>query len=158
MSTEVPRILVVEDEALIRMMVCELVQEIGCEVVAEAGDVQEARSLLRNVQFDFALLDLNLNGERTESIARELLALHVPFAFVSGYENSALPPELREVPILAKPFSENELRDVLQRTVLFVRTASLSERAPQKCRSSNTLARTELLFSLGDRVPVHARY
>jgi CheY-like chemotaxis protein len=56
-------IFVVEDETLIRMMISEMVEELGHRVVAEAGSIREAQGMAETVEFDLALLDINVGGQ-----------------------------------------------------------------------------------------------
>ena len=55
-------IFLVEDEVLIRMMLADMVEELGHRVVAEAGNVQDARALAETIFFDIAILDINIAG------------------------------------------------------------------------------------------------
>ncbi|MDT4737063.1 response regulator [Bradyrhizobium sp. WYCCWR 12699] len=62
-------VLLIEDEALIRMMLVEMIEEVGHSVVAEAGDVGNGAVLATNADFDLAILDINLGGDTIEPIA-----------------------------------------------------------------------------------------
>jgi CheY-like chemotaxis protein len=75
----------VEDEALLRMMTADMLEELGYRVVAEAGTVRAAEPLARTVEFDLAILDINVGGTNIAPIAEILAARGLPFIFVSGY-------------------------------------------------------------------------
>lgn len=99
----------VEDEALIRMMIAEMVHELGHRVVAEAGSLEDAHPLAQSAQFDLGILDINLAGQNILPIAHILEKRSVPFLFASGYGTAGLPHPFRERPVLRKPFMVGEL-------------------------------------------------
>jgi CheY-like chemotaxis protein len=78
-------ILLVEDEALIRMMVAEMVEELGHRVVAEAGNIQDAQVLAETAIFDLAILDINITGSSIVPVAEIIDRRGLPFLFISGY-------------------------------------------------------------------------
>jgi hypothetical protein len=77
--------LLVEDEVLLRMMTAEMLEELGRRVVAEAGTIGAAEPLARSLDFDLAVLDINVGGTSIAPIADILSARRLPFIFVSGY-------------------------------------------------------------------------
>jgi CheY-like chemotaxis protein len=80
------RVLVLEDETIVLLMIEDLLDDLGCHVVGPASTVPEALALAEAGGFDAALLDLNLGrGETSYPVADMLAARHVPFAFVTGY-------------------------------------------------------------------------
>ena len=81
---QVRDVFLVEDEALIRMMIADMVEELGHRVVAEAGNIQDAEPLAQSAQFDLAILDINLAGENIFPIAQILERRRMPFLFASG--------------------------------------------------------------------------
>jgi DNA-binding response OmpR family regulator len=97
------RILVVEDEWLIADQVAEALTDAGYTVVGPAGEVSEALVLVRDEQIDAALIDINVDGDRTFGLAAALAKASVPFAFLSGYSKADLPANLRARPLLQKP-------------------------------------------------------
>jgi CheY-like chemotaxis protein len=104
------RILVAEDEILVAMLVEEMLQELGCEIVATVSSVAEATAAVRRESLDGALLDGNLNGENSSPVADELLGRAVPFLLVTGYGGRAEdPPSMKTAPRLKKPFDIDEL-------------------------------------------------
>ena|SRR6516165_8764579 len=104
------RILVAEDEILVAMLVEEMLQELGCEIVATVSSVAEATAAVRRNNLDAALLDGNLNGENSSPVADELLGHAVPFLLVTGYGGRTEdPPSMKTAPRLKKPFDIDEL-------------------------------------------------
>jgi CheY-like chemotaxis protein len=94
----------VEDEALIRMMIVQMIEELGHRVVAEAGSVGEALPLAETAEFDLALLDVNLAGESIAPVAITIERRGLPFLFVTGYSPAALPGPFSGSFVLRKPF------------------------------------------------------
>jgi len=107
------RILVVEDESLIRMLLEDLLADLGHEVAATASSVGAARELAETGEFDAAILDVNLEGEEVFPVADILAARNLPFVFASGYGHAALPEKFRGRPTLQKPFQAQQLEDAL---------------------------------------------
>jgi CheY-like chemotaxis protein len=102
-------IFLVEDNVLIRMMLAAMVEQLGHRVVAQAGTVQEARTLAEIAAFDLALLDINLNGESVVPIAEIIEARGLPYLFVSSYDARSLPEPFNKRPLLQKPFVISKL-------------------------------------------------
>ena len=107
------RVLVVEDEALIAMNMREMLDELGCVVVAAATRVEEALAALEGGGIDAVLLDVNLHGRPSFPVADALAAREVPFVFATGYGAHTLREDLRDRPLLPKPFRMRELEQVL---------------------------------------------
>lgn len=111
--TDVPpgmRILIAEDEALVAMMIEDVMVDLGCAVIGPAGSVSRALALIESEAPDGALVDLNLGGEHAGPIAAALKARGIPFIFVSGYGRTMADGENADIPIVAKPFDERDLR------------------------------------------------
>ncbi|QIO36571.1 response regulator [Bradyrhizobium sp. 1(2017)] len=106
-------IFLVEDEVLIRMMLVEMVEDLGHEVIAEAGNVDDARSLAEIEQYDLAILDINLHGFSVQPVAEVIAARDLPLFFLSGYGSEGIPDQFRGRPVLSKPC---EL-EILKRTI-----------------------------------------
>ena len=111
------RVLVVEDEGPVAMLVETMLEDLGCNVVFSAASVQEALRVVTDGGFDVALLDVNLAGEKVFPVADELRRLGVPFAFASGYGLDGLRPDLADIPIIQKPFRLSQLQAVLAESV-----------------------------------------
>lgn len=103
------RILVVEDTFLVADLIVEQLQDCGCNVVGPAARVAKALALAEQEDLDGALLDVNLAGEYCFPVAAALHRRRVPFVFLTGYGEMALPIEFRAVPRLSKPFDLTEL-------------------------------------------------
>ena len=112
------RALVVEDEVLVGMLIEEMLRELGYEVAGLSTHLDQAVTLARTGQFDVALLDINLNGRQSFPVADALRARSLPFLFATGYGSRIVPEPYRDVPILQKPFSLEELKGALQRAGL----------------------------------------
>ena len=105
------RVLVVEDEAMVAMLVEDILVDLGCAVAAVASTAAEAEAFARSAAFDTALLDVNLGqGETSFEAAEILIARRLPFAFLTGYGLAGVRPDLRDHPILAKPVDPRELK------------------------------------------------
>ncbi len=108
------RILVVEDEPLIGMVLTDYLEDAGCEIVGPAPSLDKAMLLASEAQFDGALVDGNLAGRPVDDIARALKQRGVPFAFVTGYGREALPPGFDDAPIVEKPFTQEQVIAALE--------------------------------------------
>jgi CheY-like chemotaxis protein len=97
-------VFLVEDEVMIRMMVADMLEELGYRVAAEAGEIAEAIRLAQSTEFDIAILDVNVNGKVISPVAEVIHARNRPFIFATGYGSSGLPEEFRDRPALQKPF------------------------------------------------------
>jgi CheY-like chemotaxis protein len=111
------RVLVVEDEPLVAMDIVSRLTEAGCNVIGPAGTLEKAKSLIEASELDAALVDANLAGNPVDAIAAALTRRKVPFAFVTGYGREALPAGFRDAPIVAKPFTEQELLTTITQIV-----------------------------------------
>jgi DNA-binding response OmpR family regulator len=103
------RILVVEDEILVTMLIEDALLANGWEVVGPATSIAQAKKFIVSEHFDCAVLDVNLNGQRTFELAKQLLERDTPFVFSTGYGAAGIPDELAALPVLAKPFHERQL-------------------------------------------------
>lgn len=108
------RILVVEDEMLVCMMIETMLADFGCIVVGPAANLEQALRLASDAEIDVALLDLNLNGTKSTRVADALTARGVPFAFATGYGVDGLHDRYRSAPVVSKPFDEDELVKTLE--------------------------------------------
>ena len=99
-----PRILILDDEPLIAMMVEEWLIELGCEIIGPANSVPSALGLLRSGAVDAAILDLSLGDGDSLEVADALRRLRVPFAFATGYGANGVANRFKGAPVLSKPF------------------------------------------------------
>ena len=107
------RVLVIEDESLVTMILEDTLAEIGCEVAGLASRLRDAVQKAQSLSFDVAILDVNLNGEQTFPIAEILIDRGIPFVFATGYGSASLPAPLQAVPVLQKPFEQRDLEIAL---------------------------------------------
>jgi len=107
------RVFVVEDEIMIRMLLEDMLADLGYGVAASAGGLNEAIALARNSDFDLAILDVNLNGDAVYPVADLLMERGVPFVFSTGYGDRGLPEPYRDRPTLQKPFQLANLENIL---------------------------------------------
>jgi CheY-like chemotaxis protein len=109
------RILVVEDEVLIGMLIESIVDDNGGVVVGPAHRLGDALATARREPIDAAILDVNLAGTSSYAVADVLRARNIPIVFLSGYGASALKTPYSGHPFVQKPFAEPELIETLQR-------------------------------------------
>ena len=103
------RLLVIEDEPLVALDLVAGLEEAGAEIVGSAGTVEEALQLIESASIDAVLLDANLRGRPVDDLAAALTRKNVPFVFVTGYGHESLPRSFSTAPMLAKPFSREQL-------------------------------------------------
>lgn len=113
------RMMIVEDETMVAMMVEDLLETFGCEVVAVAGTVKQALEFVatENVTIDGAILDVNIGGEKVFPVADALAARGISFIFATGYGASGIDPGFEEHPVIAKPFRVAALNQILISTL-----------------------------------------
>ena len=107
------RVFIVEDEALILDTLQDMLEGLGCQVVESALRVDEALSKLVGLDFDVAVLDVNVAGTRIDPVADLLADRGMPFLFASGYGRGSLPAAHRERVLLTKPYRTVDLRAAL---------------------------------------------
>lgn len=106
------RILVVEDEMFVAMLIEEMLQELRCEVIGPVSSVEEAIAAVRAHPLDGALLDINLHGKSSSPAADELLERELPFLVVTGYDaNDREPAAIQTASRIKKPFDIEDLTD-----------------------------------------------
>jgi CheY-like chemotaxis protein len=103
------RVLLVEDEAMIAMLVEDMLEDLGHDLAAVATCLEEALALTRSEVFDLAILDLNLGGVLTYPVADMLQEKGVPFIFATGYGSDGLKEAYSDLPTLQKPFNQEAL-------------------------------------------------
>lgn len=98
------RVLVVEDQMIILMMIEDMLADLGCKDVAAAPSVAEALALIDTQSFDVAMLDANLGKETSELVADALAVRNIPFFFATGHRVIAIGDRHKDRKILTKPF------------------------------------------------------
>jgi len=109
------KVLVVEDEAIIALMVEDLLGDMGCKVVGPAGELSQAFAIAERCDFDCAILDVNLGGQRVDPFVDLLKARGAPFIFATGYGVAGVREEDRAWPVLLKPINRRRLGEALGR-------------------------------------------
>jgi DNA-binding response OmpR family regulator len=107
------RVLIVEDEMLVALLIEDFLTEMGCSTLGPCGSVAKALVAARTETFDLAVLDVNLAGEKVYPVAEVLLQRHIPFLFLSGYGDEAIPPGHGEWKVCAKPFRGDDLASMM---------------------------------------------
>ena len=109
-----PRALLIEDEAMVALMMEDILEDLGWEVAATFGDVAPALDWLERNKPDGAVLDINLGTELVFPVAEALKESGTPFTFLTGY---TAPPRASEfdTPVLTKPVDVGQLQKVLER-------------------------------------------
>jgi CheY-like chemotaxis protein len=115
-SAEMPpqRVFLVEDELMIRMLLEDMLDELGYEVAAQAARIDEALDTAKTAEFDLAILDVNVNGHSIGPVADAIAARGIPFVFATGYGERGLPEAHRDRPALKKPFQVDGLGQTLR--------------------------------------------
>jgi len=107
------RILVVEDESMVAMMLEDYLDELGCIVAGSAARLGEALEMARSLELDMAVLDLNLAGEMSYPVAEVLQTRGVPVVFATGYGSAGLSGKFPDAPVLSKPYNIEQLENAL---------------------------------------------
>ncbi|MDQ6868069.1 MAG: response regulator [Pseudomonadota bacterium] len=104
------RVLVVEDENLVALLLEDMLAELGHTVVGPVARLDKALETAQREMFDVAILDVHINGEEAYPIAEALAARGIPFVFSTGYGKKSLRAPYSDRPALQKPFQRHELQ------------------------------------------------
>jgi CheY-like chemotaxis protein len=107
------RILVVEDSPVVGPFTADLLDELGCEVVGPAPNMAAARELVEAGEFDAALMDIHIRGERVFPLCEILESGSVPFVFTSGYADRNMPEKWEDRPRVQKPYTLDQIEKAL---------------------------------------------
>jgi CheY-like chemotaxis protein len=107
------KVLVVEDEAAISMLLEDMLLDFGCEVVGPAARLSSALEMARRESFDLAILDVNVAGEPIYPVAEALAERGLPFVFSTGYGGTGIKDPYRGRPVVQKPFGQQDLKRTL---------------------------------------------
>jgi DNA-binding response OmpR family regulator len=116
-SATFQRALVVKDEIMVAMYVEDLLTELGFEVAATATDLDQALRLAQEGNFDFAVLDINLDGQPSFPVAEVLRERGIPFMFASGYGSKGVNEEFRTAVRIQKPFLGRDLAHAISKII-----------------------------------------
>jgi PAS domain S-box-containing protein len=110
-----PRVLLVEDEALVAMMIQETLAEFGFQIVGPVSTASEALAAAQDSHFDAAVLDISLGDSLAYGVAEILEKRGVPFVFVTGYDTESVERRFNGIPILQKPIERTALQKIFAR-------------------------------------------
>ncbi len=113
-TTKTIRVLVIEDEALVGMMIEDFLGDFGYSVVGPIENLQAAILLAATEQIDVAVVDINISGQVATAVADKLIEREIPFLFISGYEKMR-GTRYASIPFLRKPFTPEDLHDAVER-------------------------------------------
>jgi DNA-binding response OmpR family regulator len=106
--------LIVEDEPLVAMLVEDAIAELGLTASGPAMRVDKALQLIEEQTFDGAILDVNLAGEPVYPVASLLRERQIPFLFLTGYGEEAIPDDFDKMPIVKKPFTVEQIQTAIR--------------------------------------------
>lgn len=112
-AADTKNILVVEDEIMIRMLLEDMLGDLGYTIAGAVGRIDDAIKLARTGEFDMAILDVNLNGQTVSPVAEILEERGLPFVFATGYGERGLPERFMNRLTLQKPFQQENLSKIL---------------------------------------------
>ncbi|HEV2603488.1 MAG TPA: response regulator [Microvirga sp.] len=107
------RVLVVEDEAAISLLLEDMLLDFGCEVIGPAARLAAALDAVERETVDLAILDVNVAGEPIYPVAEALAQRQIPFVFSTGYGSAGIKDAYRDRPVLQKPFAQHDLKQKL---------------------------------------------
>jgi CheY-like chemotaxis protein len=107
------RILLVEDEFPVLLLIEEMLLTLGCEIVETASNLAEALARARDCTVDVAVLDINLAGQKVYPVAALLSERGIPIVFSTGYGLAGIEPEWAHYPVVQKPYAMEQLRQGL---------------------------------------------
>jgi len=108
-SATKPRVLLVEDEALVAMLIQDCLSELGLQVIGPISTVSDALAVANNGHFNAAVLDINLGDGPVYAVAERLASRGIPFVFVTGYDADSVDSRFSSVPVLQKPIEREML-------------------------------------------------
>lgn len=107
------RILVVEDSPVVAPFTADLLGELGCTVVGPAPNMASARGLIDEAEFDAAIMDVHIRGERVFALCEALEVRRIPFVLTSGYADWDMPEQWADRPRLQKPYTMDQVERCL---------------------------------------------
>ncbi|MCE4223856.1 response regulator [Methylobacterium sp. C25] len=107
------RVLVVEDEAAISMLLEDMLLDFGCEIVGPAARLATALDMAQRETFAVAILDVNVAGEPIYPVAEAIVERDLPLVFSTGYGGAGIREPFRDRPVVQKPFSQADLKRTL---------------------------------------------
>lgn len=112
------RVLIVEDEIVVAMLIEDMLRDLDCATTAQASTAAEALLAAEDCDVDFALLDINLGDGQTSFAAASVLARRqIPYAWVTGYGVRGVPEAFRTAPVVDKPIDPGLFREVVEKLI-----------------------------------------
>jgi CheY-like chemotaxis protein len=111
------RVLLVEDEMMVALLVESMLVELGHEVTGPVGRLNQAVAMAERENLDFAVIDVNINGGKAYPVAAVLAARGIPFIFSTGYGRAGLAAPFEDRPALQKPYLVEDLRAAIEAVV-----------------------------------------
>ena len=111
------RVLIVEDESLLAMLLEDMLADLGCKVIGSAATVAEAIEAIAGAAPDVTILDIKLGAEKSFRVAEFLSGRGLPFVFATGYGDGQVDDPWRDHQVLQKPFVQDQLADALARAL-----------------------------------------
>lgn len=108
------RVLVVEDEGVVALLIEDMLEDLGCQVIGSVASLAKAIDAAATKTFDVAMLDVNLDGELVFPVAEVIQGRHLPFLFSTGYGRLGVPDTFKAYEVLNKPFAKEELERKLR--------------------------------------------
>jgi CheY-like chemotaxis protein len=108
------RVLLVEDQAAVSMLMEDMLLDLGVEIVGPTSKLEAAMELARTAQMEAAVLDINVRGAFSYPVADVLQDRGVSVIFATGYNTSVLPERFRGTSVLLKPFDERQFAAAVQ--------------------------------------------
>ncbi len=130
------RIMIVEDEALVAMVVSDAVTELGYQVVGPFSRPPDAIAAVKDGDIGAAILDINLAGTLVYPVAEELTLRGIPFVFVTGYGIESIDKRFADIPVLQKPIE----RETLQRIFINGKAGPAESSVPMSANGGNGAA------------------
>jgi DNA-binding response OmpR family regulator len=112
------RIFVIEDDAIVLMLIEDMLTELGHTVVGKAHRLEVALAAIKEVDFDLAILDVDLGGKSSHAIAALLRSLGRPFIVSTGYSEESLSGDYLGAPVIEKPFVIQAVEEAVRRVAL----------------------------------------
>jgi DNA-binding response OmpR family regulator len=106
-------VLVIEDSPVVGPFTADVLGELGFDVIGPAPNMATARELAEQGEYDAALLDIHIRGERVFPLCETLAARGIPFVFTTGYADWQMPDKWQDRPRLQKPYSIDEIGKTL---------------------------------------------
>lgn len=107
-------VLVVEDEVAVALLIEDVIEALGHTVAHSVTNIRDAMLLAATGQFDVALLDLDLNGQKAHALPVALKARGKPFGFITGYGQAGVLPVFNDAPLISKPFRDEDVGNLLE--------------------------------------------